>query len=311
MSAIASAAGAADAATDKCTPTAHQSSSTINVKFAAIVQLVARTAQLLAHMEQQHPPSLPAALGNVARANSNEQQQGQHPAWHVDQSAQDGPDQHPEDLVQLQLWLLLLWQDLFRLHCHGMPCLQQQQMNTAAQQLVQQALHGSSESMQLQLSAGICSSLQEASTTALTLMAAGDAAGLAASTDLATDAAATASGITALQVHAAPILLQLLAGDTSSSSSSSSSRSLNSIEQRLECAGQVAGGSPAARAAYILQLLADSSSVMAWHGVFCWIQPLVLAEIKAGSWVSLDLLPSWPDLAVGQTFGCWALTGAG
>eukprot|EP00775_Hariotina_reticulata_P011150 gene11150-11302_t len=276
-SAVASAASAVDVAHQFTT--APQSPTTINSQFAAITTLAPEAAQLLTRLQQQRTLVLPRAPGNVASVTSIEQQQQQqHHELHGDLHALQSLYQHPEDLLQLQhlhLWRLLLWQDIFRLRSHDLPCLQQQQMDTAAQQLVQQALHGSSETTQLQLAPSITTSMQEAATTALTLMAAGDIADHAPSTD-----AAQASGIMALQLHAAPLLLQLVAGQTSSNGSSTR---LWSNALHLESAAQLSGGSQAARATLVLQRLAGSNSVMAWQ-VLCWIQPLVLTQIKAGNW---------------------------
>lgn len=160
---------------------------------------------------------------------------------------------------QLQLWLLLVWQELLGLPAAALAGMQQQQLDVATHQLLQVALHGSCIDVQLQMllpgrPGSSSSNAQAAAAAALQRLA-----GMAAAAD-----AAAASGMQALQRYAAPVLLDLLKGSSSSSSSGDADLSSRALE--------------------LLQQVAGSSSAAAWQ-VLLWLQPLVLAQVQQADMV--------------------------
>jgi hypothetical protein len=164
---------------------------------------------------------------------------------------------------QLQLWLLLVWQQLLQMPAAGVAGLQQQQLDIATQQLVHIALHGSCIDVQLHMmlpsrasSSSSSSNAQAAAAAALQRLA-----GMEAAAD-----PSAASGMQALQHHAAPVLLELLQKQGSSSSSSTDA----------ELSG---------RALDLLQQVAGSSAAAAWQ-VLLWLQPLVLEQVQQSDMVS-------------------------
>jgi hypothetical protein len=164
---------------------------------------------------------------------------------------------------QLQLWLLLVWQQLLILPAAGLAGLQQQQLDIATKQLVNIALHGSCIDVQLQMmlpARGSSSSSSSGNAQAAAAAALQRLAGVEAAAD-----PSAASGMQALQHHAAPVLLEMLQQQGSSSSSTDA-----------ELPG---------RALSLLQQLAGSSAAAAWQ-VLLWLQPLVLVQVQQSDLVS-------------------------
>jgi hypothetical protein len=171
-----------------------------------------------------------------------------------------------EDVLQrqqVQLWLLLLWQDVLAVP-PSISQLQPQQLTAAAQQLLQLALHGSSTESQLELAPGCTASEQGAAAAALTQLAAwpnGQTAAAAGSD------ATSASSMQALS-SCADQLLQLLQAPPDS-----------------EAAAAADGVGLRLRAVKLLGQLAGSGPAAAWQ-VLQWLRHLVLQYVREGSWVS-------------------------
>jgi hypothetical protein len=163
---------------------------------------------------------------------------------------------------ELQLWILLVWQELLKLPAAVLTGLQQQQLDVATQQLLQVALHGSCIEVQLQMmlpagkGSSSSSNVQTAAAAALQKLAA-----MPGATNAAGNAA---SGMQALKQFAAPVLLELLQGQGSSSSSADVGLSGRALE--------------------LLQQVAGSNAAAAWQ-VLLWLQPLVLAQVQCGDMV--------------------------
>lgn len=177
-------------------------------------------------------------------------------------SCSDVPDYDLQQAEQLGIWIVLAWQDLVSLP-HEIAPLSQQQLNTAAQQLVQLALHSSSHSsnvVKLELDPEGNSSyfLAAAAATALTALAAWSPAADA-------DKSTAACGMQAVKQQAAPVLLAAFNGGSSSSSN---------VDQVLN-------------ALKLLQQVAGSSAAAAWE-VLGWLRPLVLQHLHMDDMVSTN-----------------------
>lgn len=166
---------------------------------------------------------------------------------------------------QLQLWILLLWQDLLVLP-PSISQLQQQDLTAAAQQLLHLALHGSSAETELELAAGYSTTEQAAAATALTRLACWPAPPTDDDGDAAADAAGpghTAAHMQALSSCATQLLLPLLQGPCGDADD----KALRGWAQAL------------------LAQLAGSSAPAAWQ-VLLWLMPLVLQQVQESRWVS-------------------------
>jgi hypothetical protein len=214
----------------------------------------------------------------VTAAQQQQQQMPGHSQGPGDAAGASGlkPSDSEEQLQrqQLQLWLLLCWQALLLLPA-GVSQLTQPQLLAAAQQLLQVALHGSVHETELELSPGMSLSGQDAAAAALTQLAAWPAgsATAAAGVDTSMQPLEMTASMQALNSCAAQ-LLQLLKGPASSTANGTT--------------GSTVGVSTAlrSRAVVLLGLLGSSSAAAAWQ-VLQWLQPLVLACVQQGAWVSV------------------------
>jgi hypothetical protein len=181
---------------------------------------------------------------------------------------------------QLQLWLLLLQQDLLALPA-GVSQLQPPQLTAAAHQLLQLALYGSTADTALELSPGFTTSEQAAAAAALTLLAswphptaAAPAPGFKLSASA--HAASASDGLIALSSCAGQ-LLQLLQGPGTAAAAAGDRGALDAAAGSDSAALQ-------SRAVALLGQLAGSSSAAAWQ-VLQWMQPLVLQHVRQSNWV--------------------------
>lgn len=169
---------------------------------------------------------------------------------------------------QLQLWLLLLWQDVLVLP-PSISQLQPQQLTAAAQQLLQLAIHGSSAEVELELAPGSSASEQAAAAAALTQLAAWTPAGPPAA---GAGADEPLDSMLALSSCADP-LLQLL------------QRPVFVATTAAAAAGSEEGEGVRASAVRLLGQLGGSGPAAAWQ-VLQWLLPLVLQHVRQCAWVS-------------------------
>jgi hypothetical protein len=178
-------------------------------------------------------------------------------------------------LQQLQLWLLLLWQDIMAVP-PSISQLQPEQLTAAAQQLLQLALHGSSTEMQLELAPGSTASEQGAAASALTQLAAWQQGHTAAGAAGAVGGACSDSSASSMQAlsSCADQLLQLLlqAPAAAAADSEAAAEATDAVGLRL-------------RAVKLLGQLAGSGPAAAWQ-VLQWLRPFVLQHVREGAWVS-------------------------
>lgn len=167
---------------------------------------------------------------------------------------------------QLQLWLLLLWQDVLALP-PSISQLQPQQLTVAAQQLLQLAIHGSGAEVELELAPGSSASQQAAAAAALTQLAAWTPARPPAAGAGVDD---PSDSMLALSSCADP-LLQLLQRPVSVATAAA--------------AGSEEGGVFRASAVRLLGQLGSSGPAAAWQ-VLQWLLPLVLQHVRQCAWVS-------------------------
>jgi hypothetical protein len=179
-------------------------------------------------------------------------------------------------LQQLQLWLLLLWQDVMAVP-PSISQLQPEQLTAAAQQLLQLALHGSSTEMQLELAPGSTASEQGAAASALTQLAAWQQGHTAAGAAGAVGGAGSNSSASSMQAlsSCADQLLQLLLqapAAAAAADSEAAAEATDAVGLRL-------------RAVKLLGQLAGSGPAAAWQ-VLQWLRPFVLQHVREGAWVS-------------------------
>jgi hypothetical protein len=168
---------------------------------------------------------------------------------------------------QLQLWLLLLWQDVLALP-PSISLLQPQQLTAAAQQPLQLAIHGSSTEVELELAPGSSASEQAAAAAALTQLAAWTPADAPAAGAAGVDDAS--DSMLALSSCADP-LLQLLQRPASAAAAAAGTEESEGVRgSAVRLLGQLGGSGPAA----------------AWQ-MLQWLLPLVLQQVRQGAWVSV------------------------